>query len=83
MINVGAHAAPFLTSSGLLLDKPWSQVSSLPPPRYVPSFFCIAHRVMPSFYRHHTPTAIGFSACPPGNTFPCFIYKMKKKLDVY
>ena len=32
-----------------LLDKPWSQVSSLLPPRYVPSNF-IAHRVQHSHY---------------------------------
>ena len=31
----------------LLLDKPWSQVSSLPPPRFLPSIF-IAHRFQQS-----------------------------------
>ena len=35
-----------LTYSGLL-DKPWSEVSSLPPPRYVHSFV-MAHRVQHS-----------------------------------
>ena len=30
------------TLSRLLVDKPWPQVSSLPPPRYVPSLFVAA-----------------------------------------
>ena len=30
-----------------LLDEPWSQVSTLPPPRYVPFMF-VAHRVQHS-----------------------------------
>ena len=35
------------TSTFQLLDKPWSQVSSLLPPRFLPSIF-IAHRVQQS-----------------------------------
>ena len=35
------------TSTFQLLDKPWSQVSSLSPPRFLPSFY-IAHRVQQS-----------------------------------
>ena len=37
------------TLSDFLLDKPWSQVSSLLPPRYVPSFFFVAHMVHSAF----------------------------------
>ena len=49
-----------------LLDKPWTQVSSLLPPRFLPSFF-IAHRVQQShcssnFHRVLLTHALALSA---------------------
>ena len=37
-------------SCAIFWTKPWSQVSSLLPPRYVPSFIFISHRVRHSHY---------------------------------
>ena len=54
------------TSTFQLLDKPWSQVSSLLPPRFLPSIF-IAHRVQQShcssiFHRALLTHALALSA---------------------
>ena len=48
-IKTGLKGLFFLShaSTFQLLDTPWSQVSSLPPPRFLPSIF-IAHRVQQS-----------------------------------
>ena len=52
------------TSTFQLLDKPWSKVSSLPPPRFLPPI-CIAHRVQqshcsPIFHRALLTHALAF-----------------------
>ena len=62
-----------------LLDKPWSQVSSLLPPQFLPSFF-IAHRVQQShcssiFHRVLLTHALALSASQ-------FVHK-KNSLRIY
>ena len=64
------------TSTFQLLDKPWSQVSSLSPPRFLPSIF-IAHRVQQShcssiFHRVLLTHALALSASQ-------FVHKKKSQ----
>ena len=64
------------TSTFQLLDKPWSQVSSLLPPRFLPPFF-IAHRVQQShcssmFHRMLLTHALALSASQ-------FVHKKKSQ----